>query len=124
MTKFSPRTILAATAVAGSILLSTANSSLACPFSKFNGKTFTADGTPSLNLSNQSNFNKLGIIGAGAVLGMLALGGLAVRASAAKAETEPQEDFPEVSSFSIPIPPEVLAEIEETADEEKLTSVG
>ena len=123
MSKFSVRIILATTAVAGSFLLSTANSALACPFNKLNSTASpTADVTPPLTLPNQSDFN-LGIIGAGAALA-LALGGLAAyRASTAKAETEPQEDLLE-EAFSIPIPPEVLAKAIEDADKEKVTSVG
>lgn len=102
------RAFLAATVTSG-VLLSSAHA-VACPFSQLGPKaTNTAGGAPLS--SQQFDFNKLGIVGAGAAA-VLAVGAIALRRAS---QATPEADDFAVSTFAIPVPPEALTPSEEAA---------
>lgn len=116
--------IVSAAAVTGSVLLTSMNPAGAIPCGLFKNKgatTTTANDAPTLSAtkldSNEMDTKKMGFLGAGAglaaVAGLLAAG-MVYKARRTRQEAEAavaeiaQDESLEVSSFSIPVHPELL----------------
>lgn len=120
--KFSLTALLSGNLLAVGIALASANATLACPYSQVKG---LGQGK-SLTLNPATKMGFLAV-GTAAVSGLLAGGWFLLRRTGRGigSETEVSDgEFFEVSSFSIPVPPEAIQPpVEEAIAEEPATSV-
>ena len=107
--------LLASTALTGSVLIAAVNPASACLFSQSQGSSASTTVPTLTNQSSNLDLNTLGIIASGAAA-LLVLGRLA---HVSIAETETESEL-EQSAIAMPVPQATTTE----AKEEQLTSVG
>jgi hypothetical protein len=119
MKLFSFSQLAVTTLLASGVVLGALMPSEACMFSKNKG-TEVSSFNPFKSGLNDLNPKQLGLMGAG----VLFLGGVAAAGVMShRSLSQPSSDEWETSSFSIPVPPDVLESSVEVEKEEELTSV-
>ena len=108
--------LLASTALTGSVLIAAVDPASACLFSQSQGSSPSTTIPTLTNQSSNLDLNTLGIIASGAAA-LLVLGKL-VRAGTAKTEAKPELNQ---SAIAMPVPAEATTT---EVEEEQLTSVG